>query len=62
MIKVVINGNPARLNGWMCECGAKLKFTKKIAKKTEGKCQECGKKYIKKGSGSSASVRYSGYF
>ncbi len=33
-------GNPARLQGWMCECGVKMEF-----KDGFGKCKVCGKKY-----------------
>ncbi len=33
-------GNPARLQGWMCECGVKLEFKDGFAK-----CKVCGKRY-----------------
>jgi len=33
-------GNPARLQGWMCECGVKLVFGKRGAV-----CKSCGSKY-----------------
>ncbi len=36
-------GNPARLKGWMCECGAKLKF-----KGENAICGKCEIKYRKK--------------
>ncbi len=36
-------GNPAKLQGWMCECGVKLEFTNNFAK-----CKVCPKKYRKK--------------
>ena len=36
-------GNPARIRGWMCECGCKLAFREGTAK-----C-DCGRKYSKKG-------------
>ena len=35
-------GNPARISGWMCECGARLYFNT-----NEAKCKVCGKKFIK---------------
>lgn len=40
----LIYGNPARINGWMCECGSKLNFNEDRAE-----CQECGKQYQKGG-------------
>lgn len=36
----LVYGNPARLQGWMCECGIRLKFKNKKAI-----CEACGKKY-----------------
>jgi UDP-2-acetamido-3-amino-2,3-dideoxy-glucuronate N-acetyltransferase len=40
----LVYGNPARLQGWVCECGAKILFNpEEIAK-----CQECGKEYVQK--------------
>ncbi len=38
----LVFGNPAKLKGWMCECGLKLNVveTKKIVE-----CSTCGKKY-----------------
>jgi len=36
----LVYGNPAKLKGWMCECGIKLKFNQKKAS-----CKDCGKKY-----------------
>ncbi len=35
-------GNPARQIGWMCECGGRLAGESLI------KCNQCGRKYIKK--------------
>jgi len=35
-------GNPARVKGWVCECGEKLEF-----KDNESQCNVCGKQYIK---------------
>ena len=38
----LVYGNPAKIKGWMCECGEKLKFG---ASKT--KCSRCSKAYSK---------------
>lgn len=35
-------GNPARIHGWICECGEKLNFNIKYAK-----CSVCNKRYKK---------------
>ena len=37
-------GSPAKVKGWMCECGKKLNFDNV----TETTCQKCQLKYIKK--------------
>jgi UDP-2-acetamido-3-amino-2,3-dideoxy-glucuronate N-acetyltransferase len=34
----LMTGNPARLTGWMCRCGVKLKERQKV-------CGACGSKY-----------------
>lgn len=39
----LVYGNPAKLQGWMCECGEKLEF-----RNEQAKCNECGKEYKKK--------------
>jgi UDP-2-acetamido-3-amino-2,3-dideoxy-glucuronate N-acetyltransferase len=36
-------GNPARINGWVCECGVKLDF----AKSDKAKCSQCGKEFVR---------------
>jgi len=36
-------GNPARIKGWVCECGTKLEF----GKVNRTKCSKCRKEYIK---------------
>lgn len=38
----LVKGNPARIGGWVCNCGEKLEFE-------DGKavCKSCGRKYIK---------------
>lgn len=40
----LVVGNPARIVGWMCECGIKLNFNNNILA-----CCACGKSYEKKG-------------
>jgi len=37
-------GNPARIQGWICECGVKLNF----AENSTAKCSKCGKTYHQK--------------
>jgi UDP-2-acetamido-3-amino-2,3-dideoxy-glucuronate N-acetyltransferase len=39
----LVYGNPARHNGWMCECGEKLEF----GKTNKAKCKTCSKEYKK---------------
>jgi len=36
----LVLGNPARIAGWMCECGYRLNFENGVAT-----CEECGKQY-----------------
>ena len=43
----LVAGVPARITGWMCECGVKLKFSGK-----KGICPACQKKYLKDSVGS----------
>jgi len=40
----LVYGNPAKIQGGMCECGNKISFKAK-----KGICRECNKQYIKKG-------------
>lgn len=46
----IVVGNPAKIVGYMCECGFKMRGIKHpIEKETEYVCSNCGKKYrIKK--------------
>ena len=37
----LVLGSPARIAGWMCECGHKLNFQNHMAT-----CRECGRQYI----------------
>ena len=41
----MVYGNPARIQGWVCECGTKLDFVKN----KRPKCSQCGKEYFKEG-------------
>lgn len=41
----LVYGNPARVQGWVCECGVKLNFGENI----EAQCPSCGKIYQKQG-------------
>ncbi len=41
----LVVGNPAKIVGWMCECGIRLDF----GNKTECRCKDCGKTYEKNG-------------
>lgn len=43
----LVYGNPAKVHGWMCECGVKLD----LQKDNHAICRECGKTYEKKGEG-----------
>ena len=36
-------GNPARISGWVCECGVKLDF----GKSDKAKCSQCGKEFVR---------------
>jgi UDP-2-acetamido-3-amino-2,3-dideoxy-glucuronate N-acetyltransferase len=40
----IVYGNPAKVQGWMCECGKRLSFTGNIIT-----CTKCGLKYKKTG-------------
>jgi len=39
----LVYGNPARIRGWICECGIRLEF-----KKSKTVCRVCKKRYLKK--------------
>jgi len=53
----LVVGVPGKPVGWICECGAKLRFASRTStnKKTNRheytKCSICGRKYVKKGAG-----------
>jgi UDP-2-acetamido-3-amino-2,3-dideoxy-glucuronate N-acetyltransferase len=40
----LVYGNPAKIHGWMCDCGVKIEF-----KSEKSSCVACGKEYVKKG-------------
>jgi UDP-2-acetamido-3-amino-2,3-dideoxy-glucuronate N-acetyltransferase len=40
----LVTGSPARVTGWMCRCGIKLR-----EKANRAQCSECGAKYRKAG-------------
>jgi UDP-2-acetamido-3-amino-2,3-dideoxy-glucuronate N-acetyltransferase len=42
----LVYGNPARRQGWACQCGIILKFTGPTAA-----CDECGRRYVEVGDG-----------
>jgi len=43
----LVLGNPARLAGWMCECGERL--TRSVDVSSAMQCQACGARYIAEG-------------
>ncbi len=44
----LVHGNPARVRGWMCQCGIKLKFSP-VGDEERSKCDSCGSSYLKNG-------------
>lgn len=38
----LVYGNPAKIHGWMCQCGEQIQFDNELAT-----CIKCGKKYTK---------------
>jgi UDP-2-acetamido-3-amino-2,3-dideoxy-glucuronate N-acetyltransferase len=42
----LVYGSPARIRGWMCQCGEQLKFIEKNGAET-AKCKSCGDSYRK---------------
>ena len=45
----LVTGNPARIVGWMCQCGIKLPLTREAQKDEEATCAACGSAYVKRG-------------
>ncbi len=44
----LVYGNPARLKGWMCQCGNKLPFNSQTGQQTVA-CAHCGHTYVMAG-------------
>lgn len=44
----LVYGNPARIQGWMCQCGIKLHFEPDSEKK-RATCERCKSRYMKQG-------------
>lgn len=51
----LVYGNPARVRGWVCECGAKLTFAGKRAR-----CAQCGREFERVGEDKIVKVKESG--
>lgn len=49
----LVFGNPAKISGWMCACGTKLKFSldnnSDNSSQESAICKKCGRKFLKKG-------------
>lgn len=45
----LVLGNPARLRGWMCNCGVKLSLQATAGGSGTAKCAACGRGYVKDG-------------
>jgi len=43
----MVYGNPARVRGWVCYCGEKLKFSPASGGKEHAGCDACGRRYAK---------------
>jgi UDP-2-acetamido-3-amino-2,3-dideoxy-glucuronate N-acetyltransferase len=43
----MVYGNPARLRGWMCNCGLKLRLRTSKDSIETAECQSCGRRYRK---------------
>ncbi len=44
----LVYGNPARIQGWMCQCGLRLAF-KPAGNAEQARCAKCGREYRKDG-------------
>ena len=42
----LVHGNPARVRGWMCQCGIKLDFAR-VGSEEMSTCESCGNRYMK---------------
>ena len=43
----MVYGNPAKIKGWVCNCGVKLDFSTSDASSEQTICNACGKEYNK---------------
>jgi UDP-2-acetamido-3-amino-2,3-dideoxy-glucuronate N-acetyltransferase len=43
----MVIGNPAKIAGWMCECGVKLGLSRDAAGNERASCPACGLEYLK---------------
>jgi len=43
----LVYGNPARIQGWMCQCGIKLRF-QPDGNEEKATCECCGSRYVKR--------------
>lgn len=46
----MVFGSPARVRGWMCNCGAKLDFSRDAGESSEATCRACNRQYRRDGS------------
>lgn len=46
----LVYGNPARLRGWICECGIRLPLSVGSPEAEAATCRECGRRYRREGS------------
>lgn len=44
----LVYGNPARIHGWMCQCGIKLQF-EPDSEEERAKCENCKSRFVKRG-------------
>ena len=44
----LVYGNPARVQGWMCQCGIRLQF-ERHAEGEQAQCPQCDRRYVKDG-------------
>ncbi len=44
----LVYGTPARVRGWMCQCGVKLHF-EPVGDGAQAACGSCGSRYVKQG-------------
>ena len=44
----LVHGNPARVKGWMCQCGIELNFVTDLQRQIAS-CESCGQQYEKEG-------------